>query len=125
MCFFFFTLNFLCAQIQVLINTVGFIKTRLVFLTRKPPRARNFFTIVLPLELAVWVAVSASLIVVPFSFWLIARGEEGLIERRLAHWSRLKEAFWYAFGTLIGESITRDTRSERAWGLRLGSGCYC
>ncbi len=104
--------------VQVLINTVGFIKTRLVFLTHKPLRASNYFTILLPLEPAVWLAVAVSLAVVTAALWLVSWREESLLGRRLTHWSRLKEASWYAFGTLIGESITRDTRSEGAWGLR-------
>jgi len=33
-------------------------------------------------------------------------------------------AAWYAFGTLIGESITRDTRSEGAWALRFAIGVW-
>ena len=28
--------------------------------------------------------------------------------------------FWYCYGTLIGESVTRDTDSEGAWSLRSG-----
>ncbi len=48
----------------------------------------------------------------------MAQREESLLGRRLRSWSTLRESSWYAFGTLIGESITRDTKSEGAWGLR-------
>ena len=36
----------------------------------------------------------------------------------LHNWSRMKEAGWYCYGTIIGESITRDTKSEKAFALR-------
>ena len=39
----------------------------------------------------------------------------------LKEWSTLSEAVWYCFGTLIGESITRDrqnSRFQRALALR-------
>ncbi len=45
----------------MLINTVGFIKTRLVFLSSKPARFRNYFVLVLPLGAPVWAAVVISL----------------------------------------------------------------
>ena len=33
-------------------------------------------------------------------------------------WSHISEAFWYCYGTLIGEAITRDRRSASANALR-------
>ena len=36
----------------------------------------------------------------------------------LHNWSSMKEAGWYCYGTVIGESITRDTKSEKAVSLR-------
>ncbi len=46
------------------------------------------------------------------------RNEERIAKKNLSNWSNIGQASWYVFGTLIGESITRDTRSEGAWGLR-------
>ena len=33
-------------------------------------------------------------------------------------WTSRKDAAWYAYGTLLGESITRDTNSQGARALR-------
>ncbi len=49
----------------------------------------------------------------------VAVAEERVVGRRLRSWSSLTEAAWYGFATLIGESITRDTSSDRAWALRV------
>ena len=43
-----------------------------------------------------------------FSILSLFKGMLGL-ECDLNHWSSFKEALWYCFGTLIGESITRDS----------------
>ncbi len=49
--------------------------------------------------------------------------EERFVGRRLVHFSSTRESYWYAFGTLLGESITRDTRTQGAWGLRYAKQC--
>ena len=36
----------------------------------------------------------------------------------LSEWAESREAYWYAYGTLLGESITRDTNSSKAPALR-------
>ena len=43
----------------------------------------------------------------------------------LHNWSRMKEASWYCYGTIIGESITRDTKSEKAFALRSVAALLC
>ena len=35
-----------------------------------------------------------------------------------SEWAESKNSFWYAYGTLLGESITRDTNSSKAPALR-------
>ena len=35
-----------------------------------------------------------------------------------SEWAESREAYWYAYGTLLGESITRDTNSSKAPALR-------
>ncbi len=91
---------------------------RLVFLTNKPARHRSMFTLIHPLEAEVWAAVVFSLFFVSGSLYFITRREGRLISLALKNWDSLKNSTWYAFGTLIGESITRDTKSEGAWSLR-------
>ncbi len=87
-------------------------------MSSKPSRQRNYFTLVHPLEGRVWASVLAALVLISVCLWIISDKEGKLVSMPLGHWSRLRESSWYAFGTLIGESITRDTRSEKAWALR-------
>ena len=49
----------------------------------------------------------------------ISNEETSLSGVDLYNWSTMKEAGWYCYGTIIGESITRDTKSEKAISLRL------
>ena len=90
----------------------------LVFLSARPERQHNLFTLVHPLEPEVWIAVLASLATISLSLLCIASKEEELLRMRMPNWSSLNESSWYAFGTLIGERITRDIRSEGAWSIR-------
>jgi hypothetical protein len=53
-----------------------------------------------------------------------SRIEERLTKLSLRQWSSVSGAYWYAFGTIVGESITRDTKSEAAWALRLVIGSW-
>ena len=103
---------------QVISTSVGFQKTSLIILSRKPSRVRNLFTIVEPVEVEVWVGVALSLVFVSVALWLIAHCEEGIVHSELKDWSTMRKSSWYAFATLLGESVTRDTSSARAWGLR-------
>ena len=48
----------------------------------------------------------------------ISNEENRLSGVDLHNWSTMKEAGWYCYGTIIGESITRDTKSEKAVSLR-------
>ena len=49
----------------------------------------------------------------------IANEEMRLTGFRLDNWDEMRETGWYCFGTFVGESITRDTRSSKALALRL------
>ena len=90
----------------------------LTFATPLPAPVSTVFTLVQPLTLAVWTGVGASFALVFLAMWATAREEEKAIASGLREWSEASRAAWYVFGTLIGESITRDTRSERANALR-------
>ncbi len=83
-----------------------------------------------------WIAILVVLLVFQVCLWLVAKAEERqaamIVAKKLSgrgpdrridlrQWSRMSGASWYTFGTLIGESITRDTKSEGAWGLRSGT----
>ena len=90
----------------------------LTFATPVPAPVSTVFTLLQPLTVAVWAAVGASFAVTSLAMWAVARGEEEAMATGLREWSQARRSAWYVFGTLIGESITRDTRSERANALR-------
>ncbi len=85
-----------------------------------PPRPRrSVLTVLHPLSPTVWAATLVSLPLAQAALCLLARAEEALAGLDLREWSLPARAAWYGFGTLLGESITRDTKSEGAWALRL------
>ena len=91
----------------------------LTFLSPKPRPYRSFMTISYPLEPVVWASIVASLAFMTIAMFVVSNVEEYLVPGlRLNQWSRIKQSSWYAFGTLLGESITRDIKLKRAWGLR-------
>jgi len=91
----------------------------MTFLTPKPRQYRSVLTALYPFGIYVWIAALATLFLIPFFMWATSKAEEMIIPNaKLSHWSSWGAATWYSFGTFIGESITRDTRSEGAWALR-------
>jgi len=51
-------------------------------------------------------------------FTFISRTEEKIVYVNLTPWSSVYNSVWYTYGTLIGESITRDLNSAGANGVR-------
>ncbi len=90
----------------------------ITFASPVPRQYRSVFTVLRPLTLFSWLGVLGSLPLVQLCLWLFARIEERVIGRELSSWSVFRKSAWYAFGALLGESITRGTSSERAWALR-------
>ena len=75
-------------------------------------------TFLMPLTPAVWASFFASAVFMTLAFLWTAKVEENIVRADLREWSTLKTASWYTYGTLCGESITRDTKSEGASALR-------
>jgi len=97
----------------------------MTFLSPKPRQSRSLLTVLYPFQEYVWLFVIVCLFVVSVCFYTISKSEEELIpEMKLKHWSSPGASTWYSFGTLIGESITRDTKSDKAWALRIIVGCW-
>jgi len=91
----------------------------MTFLSPKPRQTKSVLTALYPFDNYVWIALLCALATVPFFMLIASNFEESIIPKmKLSHWSSLGAASWYSFGTMIGESITRDTRSEGAWVLR-------
>ena len=83
---------------------------------------RTILTLMLPLNLSVWISLILSLLVIPFAFFATARVEERVLTAAggidLSNWSNLGNAGFYSLGTLLGESVRRMECSSKAWAIR-------
>ncbi len=90
-------------------------------LTMASPRPRSFrslLTVLRPFRPLSWAAAVSALLLMQLLLLAVARAEERVLRRGLPAWSAHGNAAWYAFGTLLGESVARDAASESAWALR-------
>ncbi len=53
----------------------------------------------------------------PFLFYVLAKIEYSICKSSL-YWINFGDSAWYAYGTFLGEGITRTIDSEQAWGIR-------
>ncbi len=88
------------------------------FISPKPGTYRSVFTLIHPLTYEVWIACLASYLMTVMAMKWVSSVEETTMDVELRVWSSWTRAAWYAFGTLVGESITRDTKSSGANSLR-------
>ena len=63
------------------------------------------------------------MIVITFKI-IIAHAEGNITNFHFKEWSSMYDSAWYAYGTFMGESITRDTKSEKATALRIAIGVW-
>ncbi len=92
----------------------------LTFLSPKPKKlVHQYDTLITPVQDIVWIFLLVFLGIIIVCMYKTSRLEEDIIpDKRLKHWSKFGNAIWYAFSTLIGESVTRDSKSDGAWALR-------
>ena len=74
---------------------------------------------VYPFEPIIWLIFMGSLFIYGAAFTFISKAEGKLIGWNFKEWNTYYEALWYAYGTFIGEAVTRDTRSDQAKALRI------
>ncbi len=88
-------------------------------LSPKPKKlAHQYDTLIAPVQKSLWMLLLAFLLLITVSMYVISISEEIIKTTRLRHWSHFGQASWYAFSTLIGESVTRVSKSDGAWALR-------
>ncbi len=91
----------------------------LSFLSPKPKPYRSFASFLHPLGEIVWAAVIAVLLTMTVVMFSVSNFEQNTVpDLSLKHWSMFWQAGWYCFGTLIGENVTKDSKSDNAWALR-------
>ena len=84
-----------------------------------PEALPTYTALIKPLQPLVWALMVVIMFVTAFSIFVLGRTEGELNGKGCPHdWKTLKATSWYCFGTLLGESITRDTKSEHLAGLR-------
>ncbi len=71
----------------------------------------------MPFNSYVWLGTILSFLVAPSILCLVAKAETAL-GRNAMFWSTFGNSYWYSFGTLLGESITRDIECEKTWAVR-------
>ena len=72
-----------------------------------------------PFDSTIWILFLASLFIFSVGFMIISKVEGNLMNMNFREWNTFYEASWYAYGTFIGEAVTRDTRSDKTNILRL------
>ena len=90
----------------------------MAFATPNPRPLPKWIALIAPFHIYVWICVVSSVILASIFMFAISNEETRLSGVDLHNWSSMKEAGWYCYGTVIGESITRDTKSEKAVSLR-------
>ncbi len=91
----------------------------LTFLTPKPRPYRSFDSAMSPFQGAVWASIAGMLFTMAVFMFSVSNTEQSIVPYlTLKHWAMLGQALWYCMGTLIGENVTRDSKSDGAWALR-------
>ena len=65
-----------------------------------------------------WISFIITLFVISVVFWIVAKAEGRIKDDSFKDWSVYSSSLWYCYGTLVGEAITRDTKSSKANALR-------
>ena len=81
----------------------------------------KYVALISPFDLSVWIAFVVGLFFISITFWLVANAEGNIKDAYFHEWAVFKDSCWYCFGTLIGEAITRDTRTMHAPAVRQGT----
>ena len=79
----------------------------------------NILTLIYPFDSTIWILFLASLFIFSVGFMIASKVEGNLMNMNFREWNTFYEASWYAYGTFIGEAVTRDTRSDKTNILRL------
>lgn len=98
-----------------------FTSTELTFVSPAPRPYRSVLTLLQPMTPKSWAAVAAALVLAAAALQAVSSREERTVPGvDLREWATASRAAWYAFGALVGESVTRDTTSAGAWAVRCG-----
>jgi len=105
--------------IQVVTYTHAYFYDPFMLVSPLPKKYRSYFALLKPLSLGVWIGVVISLLCIPLALTFIARKEMQMGKETFNDWKSLDQSFWYAFSTLVGESITRTLNFRGSYAIRL------
>ena len=106
-------------RIQAIDLTVGYDYDWEGWVAPNPEALPTYLSLIKPLQPLVWLLMVVTLVVVGISIHFLATREGNWNGRGCPHdWKTIRHTCWYCFGTLLGEAITRDTKSESLPGLR-------
>ncbi|XP_040565678.1 uncharacterized protein [Lepeophtheirus salmonis] len=99
-------------------GTVHFSDDYLVIVAPNAKKFPQYLALINPFTPVVWLCMALFIFICSAAFYIIANLEQRITGFELKDWAVLKNAFWYVYGTYIGESITRDTKSKNAFAVR-------
>ena len=103
---------------QVVQGSFFYDKDFLGWVSPNPAPQAKYLSLIAPFQPLIWLLTCLSVFVIAVVFWIVANFESRFRGIDLEEWANLKASVWYCFGTFIGESITRDTRSDAAPAMR-------
>ncbi len=83
-----------------------------------PHPKSNFLAIVTPYQSYVWILIMISVPAMGFLNNQLALMEGYISGKKIKPWASLGRSLWYSFGTLQGESITRDINMKMVTAIR-------
>ena len=126
-----------CLSSQVLQSTMFYDRDFLTFASPLPPNSPRYLSLLRPFTPNVWLMIGIFIVCVGVTFLFISKFEVGnvvlfliflivsniLLKGKitgftLEEFSSISATLWYCFGTLIGESITRDKDLQGIKALR-------
>ncbi len=109
---------------QVFDGTIPFDVDAMVFSAPQPSLLPKYLALVYPFQLLIWILLAVSILVFSALFFITSRIEGAIMDWKFREWYTLSDAAWYTYGTFMGESITRDTKSDKSRALRLVMGMW-
>ena len=124
-------------------GTITFDMDYLVHSAPQPSFLSKYLALVYPFDLVTWAVLVFSIFFVGFVLFLlgkmqksarllylfslrlmkfnlfVANSEGSLSKTNFKEWNAMYNSLWFTYGTFIGEAITRDTKSEKAYALRI------
>ena len=93
---------------QISASSVTYDVDYLGIVTAKPTIRPKFLNVIYPFNPNVWIAIFITIIVATVAFLVISKIEGSIINVQFHDWYTIPRSLWYVYGTLVGESISRE-----------------